>query len=138
MRKEKELINMLRGLVNLIADESAQNKEFADKLEILLSELPQKKNKPKKTKQKLSREKLPDIHAELNTRGDTEFRLWLRDQPVPVLRALIRAEDFDATRRTTKWKEPEKLADYIADKLRERQARGSAFLGRKSGQIPEQ
>ena len=128
---------MLRGLVKLIADESAQNKEFADKLEILLSELPEKKNKPKKTKQKLSREKLPDIYAELNTRGDTEFRLWLRNQPVPVLRALIRAEDFDATRRTTKWKESEKLAEYIADKLRERQARGSAFLGRKAGQRPE-
>ena len=137
MRKEKELIKMLRGLIKLIADESAQNQEFADKLGNLLSELPEKKNRPKKTKPKLSQEKLPDIHAELNARGDTEFRLWLRDQPVPVLRALIRAEDFDATRRTTKWKEPEKLADYIADKLRERQARGSAFLGRKSGQRPE-
>jgi hypothetical protein len=137
MRKEKELIEMLRGLVKLIADESTQNQKFADKLEILLSELPEKKNKPKKTKSKLSREKLPDIHAELNARGETEFRLWLRDQPVPVLRALISAEDFDATRRTTKWKEPEKLADYIADRLQERQARGSAFLGRKAGQRPE-
>ena len=137
MRKEKELIKMLRGLVKLIADESAQNQEFANKLGILLSELPQKKNRPKKTNPKLSREKLPDIYAELNLRGDTEFMLWLRDQPVPVLRALIRAEDFDATRRTTKWKESEKLADYIADRLRERQARGSAFLGRKAGQRPE-
>jgi len=131
MRKEKELIKILRGLVKLIADESAQNQEFADKLGNLLSGLPEKKTRPKKTKPKLSQEKLPDIHAELNARGDTEFRLWLRDQAVPVLRTLIRAEDFDATRRTTKWKEPEKLADYIADKLRERQARGSAFLGRK-------
>lgn len=131
MRKEKELIKILRGLVKLIADESAQNQEFADKLGTLLSGLPEKKTKLKKTNPKLSQEKLPDIHAELNARGDTEFRLWLRDQSVPVLRALIRTEDFDAMRRTTKWKEPEKLADYIADKLRERQARGSAFLDRK-------
>lgn len=131
MRKEKELIKMLRGLIKLIADESAQNQKFAEKLGNLLPELPEKKTKPKKTKPKRSQEKLPDIHAELKARGDTEFRLWLRDQSVPVLRALIRAEDFDATRRATKWKEPEKLADYIADKLRERQARGSAFLGRK-------
>ena len=132
MRKEKELIKILRGLIKLITDESAQNQEFADKIGNLLSKLPEKKTMPK-----LSQEKLPDIHAELNARGDTEFRLWLRDQPEPVLRALIRAEDFDATRRTTKWKESEKLAEYIADKLRERQARGSAFLGRKAGQRPE-
>lgn len=137
MRKEKELIGMLRGLVRLLADESAQNQEFAHKLEILLSKLPEKKIRPKKTNPKPSREKLPDIHAELNARGDTDFRLWLRDQPVLVLRSLIRAEDFDATRRTTKWKEAEKLADYITDRLRDRQSRGSAFIGRKAGQIPE-
>ncbi|MCK5231912.1 MAG: hypothetical protein KAR13_16690 [Desulfobulbaceae bacterium] len=137
MRKEKELIGMLRGLVKLLADESAQNQEFAHKLEILLSELPEKKIRPKKTNPKPSRKKLPDIHAELNVRGDTDFRLWLRDQPVSVLRSLIRAEDFDATRRTTKWKEAEKLADYIADRLRDRQSRGSAFIGRKAEQTPE-
>ncbi|PXF60168.1 MAG: hypothetical protein C4B58_01365 [Deltaproteobacteria bacterium] len=67
----------------------------------------------------------------------TDFRLWLRDQPIPVLRAIIRTEDFDATRRTAKWKEAEKLAEFIADRLRDRKARGSAFIGRKTGSTTE-
>ena len=54
-----------------------------------------------------------------------------------ILRAIIRLEDFDATHRTVKWKEPEKLAEFIADRLRDRQSRGSAFIGRKTEQIPE-
>lgn len=137
MRKEKDLIGLLRGLVKLLAEESARNEEFARRLEILLAELPEKKNKPKKTAKKPSPEQLPDIHAERNARGDTDFRLWLRDQPVPVLRSLIRAEDFDATRRTAKWKEAEKLAEFIADRLRDRQTRGSAFIGRKTGLTAE-
>ena len=138
MRKEKELIRLLRGLVKLLVEESARNEEFARGLDTLLAELPRKKINPKKKAKKPSPEQLPDIHAEWNAREDTDFRLWLRDLPVPVLRSLIRAEDFDATRRTAKWKEPEKLAEFIADRLRDRQARGSAFIGRKTGLTPEE
>ncbi len=130
MRKEKALIDLLRGLVDLLAEESARNLEFSSKLEALLSELPEKKAKPKKTSAVRLPKNLPDIHAEWNARDETDFRLWLRDQTILVLRAVIRAEDMDATRRTAKWKETEKFADFIADSLRARQARGSAFIGR--------
>jgi len=132
MRKEKELIGLLQGLVELLAQESERNPEFAHKLEILLSDLPERKIRSKKTTTKPSSEQLPDIHAEWNARGDTDFRFWLREQPVSILRALIRAEDFDATRRTAKWKDAEKLAEFMADRLRDRQSRGSAFIGRKT------
>lgn len=130
MRKEKTLIGLLRGLVNLLAEESSHNKEFALKLETLLGELPEKKSKPKKVASKPPIDHVPDIHAEWKIRAETDFRLWLRDQPIPVLREIIRSEDFDATRRTVKWKEAEKLAEFIADRLRDRQSRGSAFIGR--------
>ncbi|MDQ3011682.1 MAG: hypothetical protein M3X11_13360 [Acidobacteriota bacterium] len=130
MRKEKALMGMLRGLVDLLAEESEHNPEFSSKLEALLSELPERKSLPKKTPATPLPEELPDIHAEWNARDETDFRLWLRNQPIPILRAVIRTEDFDATRRTSKWKEAEKLAEYIADSLRARQSRGSAFIGR--------
>lgn len=130
MRKEKALIGLLRGLVDLLAEESARNPEFSTKLDALLSELPEKKATPKRMGASHSPEHLPDIHSEWNAREETDFRLWLRDQPIPMLRAVIRAEDLDATRRTAKWKEAEKLADFIADSLRSRQSRGSAFIGR--------
>lgn len=132
MRKEKALISLLRGLVDLLADESARNPEFSCKLETLLSNLPEHKNSTKRVAKTLPPEQLTDIHAEWNARGETDFRLWLRDQSIPVLRTIIRAEDLDASRRTTKWKEAEKLADFIAENLRARQARGSAFIGRSN------
>ena len=130
MRKEKALIGLLRGLVELLTEESSRNPEFASKLDSLLSQLPERKVASKKSTVTSPLEHLPDIHAEWNARGETDFRLWLRDLPIPVLRAVIRSEDLDATRRTTKWKEAEKLAEFIADSLRARQSRGSAFIGR--------
>jgi hypothetical protein len=131
VRNEKTLIALLRGLVDLLAEESAQNPEFASKIERLLSDLPKKKTiKKVPVAKKPTREPLPDIHAEWNVRGETRFRLWMREQPIPVLRAVIRAQDLDPTRRTTKWKDAEKLAEFIADNVRLRLSRGSAFIGR--------
>ncbi len=132
MRKEKALIGLLRGLVELLAEESSRNPEFASKLNSLLSEMPERKAALKRSTTTPAPEHLPDIHAEWNARGETDFRLWLRDLSIPVLRAVIRSEDLDATRRTTKWKEAKKLAEFIADNLRARQSRGSAFIGRST------
>lgn len=130
MRKEKTLIDFLGNLVDLLAEESACNSEFASKLDSLLSELPEKKRASKRLPTTPQPKYLPDIHSEWNARGETEFRLWLREQPIPVLRAIIRVEDLDATRRSTKWKEAEKLSEFIADSIRARHSRGSAFMGR--------
>jgi hypothetical protein len=128
MRKETALANLLRGLVDLISDEAARNPEFAASIENLLLPLPERSVRAKKAhapKQPLT---LPDIHRERDARGSTEFRLWLRDQPIPVLRGLIRQHDLDAAHRTGKWKEAEKLSGYIADQLDIRAERGSSFL----------
>lgn len=132
MRKEKTLITLLRGMVDLLTEESARNPEFANKIDALLLDLPERKAVPKNTLNvpTLPVEHLPDIHAEWSNRGESEFRLWLRDQSLTVLRALIRSQDFDPTRRTAKWKEAEKLAAFIADGLRARLARGAAFIGK--------
>lgn len=130
MRKEKALIGLFHGLVDLLAKESARNPDFSAQLDALLSELPQKKEGLKKVVSAQPPEQIPDIHSEWNARGEADFRLWLRDQPIPVLRGIIRQEDLDATRRTAKWKEAEKLASFIADSLRSRQSRGSAFISR--------
>ena len=129
MRNEKALIKLLRGLVDLLADEAARNPDFAARLDDVLTGLTKESAKPAKQPATPPAE-LPDIHAEWNQRSETDFRLWLRDQPMSVLRALVRTHDFDPTRRTTKWKEAEKFADFIADGLKARLARGSSFLGR--------
>lgn len=131
MRSEKTLIALLRGLVDLLAEESAQNAEFASKIESLLSGLPERKTiKKVAVAKKSTLEPLPDIRAEWDARGETRFRLWMREQPISVLRAVIRAHDLDPTRKTTKWKGAEKLAEFIADNVHLRRSRGSAFIGR--------
>jgi len=116
--------------VQLLADESERNPAFAERLDSLLASLPESR-RPTATKRaaREPRTTLPDVHAEWTARGDTEFRLWLRDQPIPTIRAVIRAQDLDPARRTSKWKDAEKLADFVAEGVQARLARGSAFIG---------
>jgi hypothetical protein len=130
MRKEKELMALLRGLVALLADEASRNPEFADKLDRLLIALPVPRVPTRRASRNSAPVHLPDLHAEHAARGEADLLLWLQDLPVSTLRSLIRANDFDPTRRTSKWKEAEKLATFIIDSLRARMARGSAFMGR--------
>lgn len=127
MRKEKALVALLGELVELLSEESARNPEFGARLEQLLVAVPDRRRaKPRKAKPK-GHQAVPDIHAEWNARNESDFLLWLRDQPVSTIHAVIRAQDFDSTRRTAKWKDAEKLAGFVADSLRARLARGSAF-----------
>jgi len=128
MRKEKALIDMLRGLVDLLAEEAQRNPDFSSKLDALLAPLSERKTSKKVASARIDQIDLPDVHLELQARSETDFRLWLRDQDIAVLRTIVRAEDLDAKRRTDKWKDAEKLADFIADGLRMRQTRGAAFI----------
>lgn len=129
MRKEKALVALLRNLVDLLAEEAARNPEFGARVERVLEAIPERPRAPRQSASTKSRVPPPDVHAEWSARGETGFRLWLREQPVPTIRAVIRAQDLDPTRRTVKWKDAEKLAGFIADNLRARLARGSAFIG---------
>lgn len=131
MRKEKQLIEMLRRLVSLLAEESARNPEFAIEVETLLSALPERRL-TRVPPQKREKPVALDVHAEWSSRGEAEFRLWIKDQSIPALRAVISSEDIDPTRRTAKWKDAEKLAEFIADGLSARSSRGSAFMSRSA------
>ena len=129
MRKEKQLIELLRRLVALLAEETARNPDFAIKVESLLSALPDKKKSPVRSRKPEGIIVL-DVYTEWSNRGEAEFRLWIRHQSMPVLRTVISSEDFDPTRRTAKWKDAEKLGEFIADGLAARLSRGSAFMSR--------
>lgn len=132
MRKEKELTALLRGLVDLISDEAGSNPQFAKKLDELLNPLPNRRQTSRTLQFAKDAIELPDIHQEWDMRGEAEFRLWLRDQPIPILRRLIRQHDLDAARRTDKWQESEKLSAHIADQIKARLARGASFVKRST------
>ncbi len=138
MRKEKALVALLRDLVDVLAEEAARNPAFGARIEQLLEDIPERrKAKPRKSSFK-GHEAPPDVHAEWSARGEADFRLWLRDQPISTIRAVIRDQDLDPTRRTTKWKDAEKLAGFVADSLRARLSRGSAFIGTPPKGPPEE
>jgi hypothetical protein len=128
MRKEKALMTILSGLVKLLSEEAGRSPDFAHRLDALLSPLPNGKAPRKRPTVKPEPQNVPDAYAEFTSRGEAEFRLWLRDQPTGVLHALIRRHDLDATRRSVKWKDPEKLSAFITDQIHARLARGSGFL----------
>jgi hypothetical protein len=128
MREEKIVARLFRKVADLVADEANRNADFAKRLEDILSELPIAGAKKQKEKPDDPPAELPDIFEEAKTRGDSEFLLWLQDQPMPVLRRLIKVHDFDAAGRAARWKDPEKLAALVAEELRARMSRGSAFL----------
>src|SRR5207244_4160852 len=132
MRKEKTLIKLLTELMRAVGDEYDRNPGFAHRLDTILTEFPEMRRDtrsgrsgPQNTSISVS---TPDIYREFNTRGEPEFRLWIQRLPLPVLRELIRSHDFDATRRTTKWHDTEKLGNFITEQLSARSSRGSAFL----------
>ena len=128
MRRKKTLVTLLRRLVALLEEEAARSPDFATRLEELLSS-PNRGIATKK-KSRVSRvpQPLPDIYAEWKRRGEAEFLLWLRDQPIEILRAVIQRQDLDAARRTHKWTDPEKLSAFVAEQLQARLARGASFL----------
>jgi hypothetical protein len=134
MRKEKALTALLQDLVKLLAEEAARNAQFAAQLDALLTPVPSGRTQRKRRVATPKPEDIPDIHAEFSSRGESEFHLWLRDQPVAMLRALIRVHDLDAARRTNKWKDPDKLSAFITEQMSARLARGSGFLSARDSQ----
>lgn len=134
MRKEKALVSLIRKLAKVIGDEAARNPEFASELAQLLPESSGKKrgNERRRQQSKPIQEPLPDVHQIWSELGEEEFRYWGKDQSVQTLRALIRAEDLDPTRKTYRWSDVEKLAAHLADGLKARKGRGSAFLDKTS------
>ncbi|HEY6343696.1 MAG TPA: hypothetical protein VIY49_19555 [Bryobacteraceae bacterium] len=131
MRKEKVLISLLDDIVRLVADEADRNPQFSAKLDTLLSEVRNREQSKRSRSRPPKREELPDVHAEFTARGQAEFGSWLRDLPVPTLRAVIRVHDLDAARRASKWKDAEKLSVFIAEQIAARASRGSGFLSAK-------
>lgn len=127
MRKEKLIIQILRNLATLVADEAANNAQFAERLEGILAEIPSNK-KPDKPQKSVAVEELPDPFVEANARTPDEFELWLKDLDIPILKALIRKHDLDSSKKWQKWNESEKFAKLIAHQIQARMQRGAAFM----------
>ncbi len=97
MRNQKILTRLLRGLGELVAKEAEKNPAFAAELDELFADVLAAKHRkhPKATQSPPA--ELPDLFEELKTRGESEFFFWLKEQSMPMLKALIKRHDFDAS-----------------------------------------
>jgi hypothetical protein len=125
--QEEALIAALRQLVALIAEESDRNPAFAERVAVALAPLVAPRRRDEASAARPAADSI-DVYRELAARGPEGLRSWLRAQPAPALRGIIRQYDLDASRRSSKWNDPEKLSDLIVHYLLARLSRGGSFL----------
>jgi hypothetical protein len=128
MRNEKSVIQVLKKFIDLVSEECRRNPDFAIQVEQLMSNNTKKETKIKKKKEIKPIVTLPDLYEEWNVRGEDEFRIWARNQPSQILLSLIREQGFDPQYKVAKWKDNQKIADFLLEKLKSRLSRGGAFL----------
>jgi len=126
MQRAKTLTRLLKQLAEVVAEEAEQNPAFAEKLDAILAPLPAAPANSKKSK--LPTKAAPDVYAELQSRGEEEFRFWLAGLGVPTLKAIVKANGFDPTKQSNRWSEPDKFVPLILEQVRARLKRGSAFM----------
>lgn len=134
MRRHQKLSKLFRDLAELLDDEASKNPGFADRLNSLVSPTPAPSNalKPRKPRQRASLS-IPDVLSALQTKGDEEFRFWLRSLDLPTLRAIVKSNGFDVARVSQRWTDPDKFTALIAEQTAARLKRGSGFLPPPTG-----
>lgn len=130
MRFSKKLTRVLRDLVALIDDEASRNPGFAERLEIITADLPER---GRKTGTKKSATAAPDVSAAFQEKGEEEFRFWLRTLDLLTLKAIVKINGFDPAKVSQRWRDSDKFVSLITEQTSARLRRGSAFVSaRKS------
>jgi hypothetical protein len=133
MQPTKKLTAVLRDLVTLIEDEAAHNPGFAASLDDILSGLPSRVQRARRSdRQTPPPTDIPDVFAALAAKGEEEFRFWLRSIDLPALKAIIKMHGFDPGKAAQHWTDPDKFLALVADQTISRMKRGSAFLRPKA------
>jgi hypothetical protein len=134
MQPTQKLTNALRALLALVEEECSRNPDFARRLEAIVTDLPAVSGgkRPKRSKPAKSAGPLPDVTAAYELKGENEFRFWLREFDLPMLKSIVKANGFDPGKNSQRWTETDKFVALIADQTAARLRRGSAFLTPKS------
>jgi len=134
MQPAQKLIRALRALLALVEEEASHNPDFAQRLEAIVSDLPATPTGKKKQKPRTSEPNIqpPDVIAAYETKGESEFRFWLRDFDLSTLKTIVKANGFDPGKNSQRWSEPDKFIALIVEQTAARLRRGSTFLPPKS------
>lgn len=130
MQPTQKITRALRSLLTLVEEEASRNPDFAQRLEAVVSDFPSAPagKKPQKPKSTEPEAPPPDVLAAFESKGEDEFRFWLRDFDITTLKSIIKANGFDPGKSSQRWTEPDKFIGLIAEQTIARLRRGSAFL----------
>jgi hypothetical protein len=120
-------MRLLRQLVDLVEEEAERNSAFAEKLDGILAPLPKRSGK-RTGKGMLTAKDMPDVYAEYQSRGEDEFRFWLRGLDVVTLKGIVRVNGFDPSKVSRRWAEAEKFVPLVVEQVKARLRRGSGFM----------
>lgn len=129
MQPAQKLTRVLRSLVSLVEDEASRNPEFAQRLEAVTEGLFTSGNSKKKPTE--LGPPPPDVIAEYQAKGESEFRFWLREFDIATLKSIVKVNGFDPGKNSQRWTEPDKFISLIVDQTASRLRRGSTFLPAK-------
>lgn len=132
-------MRVFRELLVLIEREAGRNPEFARELERIVEELPEKNaDRRRKVRTAGVKEDVPDVVAQYQEKGETEFRFWLRECDLQMLKRIVKANGFDPGKASRNWTEPDKFVALIAEQVAARLRRGAAFLQRRGARSPSE
>jgi len=134
MQPGQKLNRAFRALIGLVEEEASRNPSFAERLEAIVADLPSgsPSKKSQKSKKSVAPNDVPDVLKGFQEKGETEFRFWLRDFDLTILKAIVKANGFDPGKSSQRWTEPDKFIELITEQTTARLRRGSSFPPPKS------
>lgn len=134
------LAGRLARLVQAVATEAARTQRFAHALAKALEEPPTPKDTPPdRESTRRSNRRSPgviDPFAVFTEEGEIGLRERLATLSLEQLRDIVAEHGMDHDRLAMKWKDRQRVADRIVDRVAVRAAKGSAFRSRPSHESP--
>jgi hypothetical protein len=120
-------LNILKDMIALIG-EAVLDAERRAQFQTLVARFDEVASKPKRVSKRTSKSSysgvVPDIHAEFASRSREDFLAWVSTFDLPLLKHIVKVEQFDPSSRSRSWRKSEKFADLIVEQLDSRATRG--------------
>lgn len=130
-------LNLLKDMMALIGDAVLEGQP-REQFHALVARFEELSAKPKAATKRATKASayagpVPDIHAEFSSRSRQDFLAWASSLELPLLKHIVKTEQFDPSGRSRSWRKGEKFAELIAEQMETRGARGLGIARAVSG-----
>ncbi len=124
----ENLRKILKKVAEFIANEIEKNPQFLKEINILLIPLQQTSIKDKIPKRKVvkSQKQIPDLYL-LYRKSKKKFYDTLNQSNIEQLQSIISDNRLDISQKSNKWRNKERLIQFIANKIAEKENSKDVF-----------